>query len=191
MQGEPPMSRADVNTQEPLYWNFTKSAELLGSLSSILAAFAFGALVIMLATPPKDGTVDVAPAEQLMIGSFFSLIVASFLFAVQSGSGNAVRRYRPFVEGFCSCWILAVSTVELCACTAWLLSVYRVPASVLPIGNGIVLGAIGITSLSLTGVAMAPVPTHPRVPFDDPMARNQYASHRPVDSGGLVAFTFR
>ncbi len=139
-------------------WNITKSAEQLASLSAILAAFAFGALVIMLTTPPKPSNdAAVATSLELMVGSFFSLIVASFLFGVLTGSGGAYRRYKPFLEGLCASWILSLSTVELCACTAWLLSAYRVPIGVLPIGNGIVLGAVGITSLSLTGVAIAPL----------------------------------
>jgi hypothetical protein len=145
----------DVSQSE--HWDITKSADKLGSLAGILAAFAFGALVIMVTAPPKTQNVATASALHLMLGSFFSLIVASFLFSVLAGYGSAVQKYRPFVEGLLASWILALSTVELCLCTVWLLKSYNVQPDALTTGRAIVYGAIVISSLSLTGVAVAPL----------------------------------
>lgn len=143
------------------FWDITRSADKLGSLAGILAAFAFGGLIIMLATPPRSTDPTTMAAEtsavHLLLGSFFSLIVAAFLFGVLSGYGASIRQCRPFVEGLLASWIMALSTVELCLCTVWLLKAYGVAQDTFVTGRGIAYGAIFITSLSLTGVAVAPL----------------------------------
>jgi hypothetical protein len=142
-------------------WDIVKSADSFVILASILAAFAFAALVILTTTQQHAGSpVESTFAIQVLLEAFFSLVVASFLFAVLAGEKTAVMRYRPFALGYAASWTLALSTVQLCASAVWLLRDYGVAEGVLQTGRFIVYGAIGITSLSVIGVAVAPIFQH-------------------------------
>ncbi len=142
-------------------WDIVKSADSFVILASILAAFAFAALVILTTSQQHAGSaLERTFAIQVLLESFFSLVVASFLFAVLSGSGSAAMHYLPFAEGYAASWTLGLSTVQLCASAVWLLQDYGVDAAVLQTGRYIVYGAVVITSLSVMGVAVAPLFQH-------------------------------
>lgn len=142
-------------------WDIVKAAGSFVILASILAAFAFAALVILTTSPQHSGSaLERTFAIQVLLEAFFTLVVASFLFAVLSGSESAPMRYRPFAEGYAASWTLGLSTVQLCASAVWLLRDYGVAVGVLQTGRYIVYGAVLMTSLSVIGVAVAPLFQH-------------------------------
>src|SRR5260370_41674472 len=91
-------------------WDIVKSADSFVILASILAAFAFAALVILTTSQQHAGAaLERTFAIQVLLESFFSLVVASLLFAVLFGSGSAALPYRPFSEGYASALPLVLS----------------------------------------------------------------------------------
>ncbi len=148
-------------SQPDFTWDIVKSADSFVILASILAAFAFAALVILTTSQQHTGSqLEKTFAIQVLLEAFFSLVVASFLFAVLAGREGAVMLYRPFAEGYAASWTLSLSTVQLCASAVWLLRDYGVDEGVLQTGRFIVYGAVAITSLSVIGVAVAPMFQH-------------------------------
>lgn len=82
--------------------------------AGVLAGFVFLAMVDYTRPRPSFGEPDLSKADQLplMVGAFFSFVVAAFLFAVLHGDGRQPQ-VNQFVQAICPTAALAIGVVQL------------------------------------------------------------------------------
>lgn len=97
-----------------LAWTVLNTTQDFSVFAGVLAGFVFLAMVDY--AKPRPIRVDPEPsrADQLplMVGAFFSFVVAAFLFAVLHGDGPQPQANQ-FVQAICPTAVLAIGVVQL------------------------------------------------------------------------------
>jgi hypothetical protein len=120
----------------------------------------FAAMVLLLSrevqiTPVERGSIEKPLA--FMFGSFFSLIVAAFLFAAMSGERQSGSQTKQYVEGSLAALVLSIGVVQTAVALAWLLSQRKQVGMPLELSRRIVDATIVIAAFFLTGVGLSPL----------------------------------
>ena len=146
-------------------WDVIDSASSFSTFSSVLAAFMFAGIVLLItrelhgargALEPKlDPPQQISPPIVLMLGAFFQLVVAAFLFAAMAGD-TGKQGFEQFVQAAMPCATLALGVVEMSVALMWVLSIRLLSRSALEISAAVIFGAIVIAAFFLSGVVLSP-----------------------------------
>jgi hypothetical protein len=153
-------------------WSAIGSSPAFSAFSGVLAALMFAAMVLLLTREVQitsgGRVVDVATEPRtwiekplvFMFGSFFSLVVAAFLFAAMSGEEASASHTKQYVEGSLSAMVLSFGVVQTAVALSWLLAQRNQIGMPLELSRRIVDGTIVIAAFFLTGIALSPLGYH-------------------------------
>jgi hypothetical protein len=150
-------------------WSAIRASIAFSGFSGVLAALMFAAMVLLLTREvqirPDETMIGVAtePRASLemplafMFGSFFSLVVAAFLFAAMSGEEESGSQTKQYVEGSLAALVLSFGVVQTAVALSWLLSQRKQFGMPHELSRRIVDATIVIVSFFLTGVVLSPL----------------------------------
>jgi hypothetical protein len=132
-----------------------------------MAALMFAAMVLLLTPELKlveprgddiksDGIPKVNEPLVYMLGSFFSLVVASFLFAVTAGDSDRAND-RQFVEAGVASMALSIGVAQMAGSLAWLLERRNQRGAATVLAGALVHATVGIAAVLFAGVWVAPL----------------------------------
>jgi hypothetical protein len=154
-------------------WNVLSATSDLAIFSGVLAAFVFLALADY-AKPDglrtqQRGNVhskqQLPPTKRqlpLMVGAFFSFVVAAFLFAILHGDNSDDASVNPFAQAVCPCVVLAIGVVQLAVSLA--IGLGRESDAFRP-AKWVAFATITISIVFLTGIEVSPFFELPDKPY--------------------------
>lgn len=120
-------------------WNWALAGGAYSAVAGVLAAFTFGAIVLVLSnapTSPKDTKIQAHLFHSLLI-AFFSLIVSALLYAIIQGEET---RIRAFFLGMGASTVFVLATFQLLTSIVWCVRYYQPDMPL--IGAKFIFGAV-------------------------------------------------
>jgi hypothetical protein len=148
-------------------WTVVASSTPFSNFAAVLAALMFAAMVLLLTREVQvgpEGKLLGASTEHsieipltFMFGSFFSLVVAAFLFAAMAGDQEPLSQVKQFVEGSMPALILSFGVVQMAVALSWLLAQRKQLGIPLELSQWVVHATVIIAAFFLAGIVVSPL----------------------------------
>jgi hypothetical protein len=152
-----------------LSWSLISSAPALSAFAGVLAGFMFTAMVLLFTRELKEYsrgrvTMGVDPGIgrpiTFMFASFFSLIMAAFLFASMTGEDAYKSDARQFIEGTLPSIVLTLGVVQMAVGLDWLVRARELGGTPALLARLVAPATISLAAIFPTGVVISPLFQH-------------------------------
>ena len=148
-------------------WSVVTSSTPFSAFAAVMAALMFAAMVLLLTREvhlgPEGRVVGISTERSIenpltfMFGSFFSLVVAAFLFAATAGDQDPITHIKQFVEGSMPALVLSFGVVQMAVALSWLLAQRQQLGLALELSRYVVHATVIIAAFFLAGIVVSPL----------------------------------